>query len=186
MAFTAILDANVLYPAAQRDLLIRLAQIRVYQGRWSEEILDEMTRAIVRNQPGLAGRLERTCELMCNAVPDCLVTGYETLIDALTLPDPDDRHVLAAAIRCGAQVIVTHNLKDFPTDTLDEFGIEAQTPDEFLVNLVDLRPAVVTAVLHQQAAALKNPPQSLADLLATLDNSGLHRTTIKVRRHLAP
>jgi len=184
MAFTAILDANVLYPAAQRDLLIRLAQIRLYRGRWTRGIIDEMSRAIIRNRPDLAGRLERTCELMCQAVPDCLVTGHETMVDALTLPDPDDRHVLAAAIRCGAQVIVTHNLKDFPADTLGGFGIEAQSPDEFLFNLVDLRPAIVTTVLHQQVAALKNPPQSLDDLLDTLDHSGLHRTTTELRRQL--
>jgi hypothetical protein len=89
VAFTALFDANVLYPAAQRDLLIRLAQVGLFRARWTEQILDEMERAIVRRQPA------RTRRLMCDGVPDCLVTGYEHLIEALQLPDVDDRHVLA-------------------------------------------------------------------------------------------
>ena len=105
MAFTAVFDANVLYPAAQRDILIRLAQAGLFRGRWTDRILDEMERAIVRRQPELADKLIRTRHLMCEAVHDCLVVGYEHLIDVFELPDADDRHVLAAAIRCGAQVI---------------------------------------------------------------------------------
>jgi hypothetical protein len=76
---------------------------------------------------------------MDRAVPDCLVTGYEPLIEGLTLPDPNDRHILAAAIRCGAQIIVTLNLKDFPADVLDPYGVEAMHPDEFLEYQFGLR-----------------------------------------------
>ncbi len=117
---------------------------------------------------------------MCEGVKDCLVRGYEPLIDALELPDADDRHVLAAAIRCGAQVIVTNNVSDFPADQLDEYGIEAQTADEFLVHLVDLRPALVAATLQRQADSLRDPPQILNEVLATLERSGLTRTVAEL------
>ncbi len=186
MPFTAVFDANVFYPAAQRDLLIRLAKRGLFSGRWTQQILDEMERAIVRRQPQLTGRLQRTRDLMCRAVPDCLVEGYEPLIDALELPDPDDRHVLAAAIRCGAQVIVTNNLTDFPTTALEPFGIEAQNADEFLMHLVDLSPVVVATTLQQQADALTNPPMTLTEVLDTLARSGLTRTVIMLRTHLDP
>lgn len=116
MPFTALFDADVLHPAGQRDLLIRLAQVGLFRGRWTVRILDEMEQSIIARHPEHAGKLTRTRDLMCEAVPDCLVTGYEDLIEALTLPDPDDRHVLAAAIRCGAQVLVTNNQRDFPQD----------------------------------------------------------------------
>lgn len=186
MAFTALFDADVLFPAAQRDLLIRLAQVGLFRGRWTDRILDEMEQAILRRQPELVDKLARTRQMMCDGVADCLVTGYEDLIGGLDLPDPNDRHVLAAAIRCGAQVIVTNNQRDFPSDTLDVFAIEAQTADEFLLHLVDLRPALVAATLQRQADALHRPPQSLEDVLATLERSGLSRSVSELRLHLKP
>lgn len=118
MAFTVLYDANVLHPPGLRDLLIRLGQTGLFRACWTEQILDEMIRSIRRRRPDLeAQRLARTRELMCEAISDCLVTGYEALIDGLALPDPDDRHVLAAALRCSAQVVVTSNLSDFPAST---------------------------------------------------------------------
>jgi predicted nucleic acid-binding protein len=186
MAFTAVLDANVLYPASQRDLLVRLAQQGLYRGRWSALILDEMERGILRRQPELATRLTRTRSLMSQAVDDCLVTGHEPLIDSLVLPDPDDRHVLAAAIRCGAEVIVTNNIRDFPQKELQRYEVEAQRPDEFLVNIVDLAPAVVIAVLQQQALALMRPPQTLDQLIGRLASLGLEQSMELVRSHADP
>src|SRR5438270_8631436 len=141
---TAIYDANILYPAPLRDLFIRLAQAGLVQARWTEQIHDEWVRNVLKNNAQLsADRLARTRTLMNEAVRDCLVTGYEDLIASLSLPDPDDRHVLAAAIRAGAAVIVTYNLKDFPAETLARFDIEAQHPDDFLVSLLDQAPGVV-------------------------------------------
>jgi predicted nucleic acid-binding protein len=186
VAFTALFDADVLHPAGQRDLLIRLAQVGLFRGRWTVRILDEMESSVIARHPEHAGKLTRTRDLMCAAVPDCLVIGYEDLIEALTLPDPDDRHVLAAAIRCGAQVIVTNNQRDFPQDVLDEYAIEAQTADEFLAYLVDLRPAIVAATLQRQADSLRDPPLSLEDLLSVLERSGLTRTVSQLRIHLQP
>lgn len=182
MAFDATYDACVLHPAGLRDLLVRLAMTGMFRAHWSTDILDEMVRSILRRRPDLtAARLERTRELMCRAVPDCLTTGYEELIDGLHLPDPDDRHVLAAAIRSGSQVIVTENLGDFPADVLQTYGIEAQTPDAFLLHLVDLSPRTVFGVLEAQSAALQSPPMTIDELLERLAQSGLPRTVAALR-----
>jgi hypothetical protein len=100
VAFDATYDACVLHPAGLRDLLVRLAMTGMYRAHWSNDILDEMVRSILRRRPDLtSAQLERTRQLMCDAVRDCLTTGYEELIDGLHLPDPDDRHVLAADLR---------------------------------------------------------------------------------------
>ena len=101
---TVVYDATVLYPSLLRDVLIRVAGSGVFRARWTERILDEVFFNLPRNRPDLdPKKLSRTRRLMCLAVEDCLVTGYEELIDDLWLPDPNDRHVLAAAISCGAQ-----------------------------------------------------------------------------------
>ncbi|MCA9226944.1 MAG: PIN domain-containing protein, partial [Planctomycetales bacterium] len=125
----AIYDANVLYPAPLRDLLIRVAQAGLVRARWTEAIHDEWFRNVLRDNPRLSpDRLTRTRILMNEALRDCLVTEYEHLVESLSLPDPDDRHVLAAAIHANAEVIVTFNLKDFPLEKLDPLGLEAMHP----------------------------------------------------------
>ncbi len=184
MAFVALFDANVLYPGSLRDLVVRLGQTGLFRARWTEQILDEAFGAIVRNQPELEGRLVRTRELMNGAIDDVVVRGYEPLIAGLSLPDPDDRHVLAAAICAGAQVIVTNNIKDFPADRLAPFGIEAQTPDEFVLYLIDLAPGRIITVIDHQAAALKNPAMSVEALLTRLRTVGLPRSVAIIRQQL--
>jgi predicted nucleic acid-binding protein len=182
VAFTAIYDANVLHPPGLRDLLVRLGQTGLFRARWTEQILDETIRSILRRRPDLsASRLARTRQLMCEAIPDCLVSGHHHLIDGLELPDPNDRHVLAAAIRCSAQVIVTANLADFPRDVLQPFDIEAQGPDQFILDLVDFAPGRVATVVQQQAAALRDPPRTIEDLLETLSANGLPRAVAALR-----
>lgn len=174
MAFTALYDANVLHPASMRDFLIRLGQTGLFRARWTEQILDEMVESILRRRRELdADRLARTRSLMCEAVPDCLVIGYEPLMEGLELPDPDDRHVLAAAIRCSAEVIVTSNLKDFPAPALDPFNIEAQSPDAFVLNVVDLAPGRVATVVQQQASALQRPAVGVDELLGACISNAL-------------
>jgi hypothetical protein len=116
------------------------------------------------------------------AVLDCLVTGYEALVPSLSLPDPHDRHVLAAAIQGRADVIVTFNLKDFPDDTLRGHGIEAQHPDEFVSNLIGQDAAAVYTAVKEQRARLKSPPKSAEELLATLENLSLAQTVAHLRR----
>lgn len=182
MSFVVIYDACVLYPAPLRDLLVRLANTGVVRARWSETILDECFRSILENRPDLSAEsLARTRELMNRAVPDCIVRGFDGLVEGLVLPDLDDRHVLAAAICGGAQAIVTFNLGDFPQDKLAPYNIEAKHPDDFVLDAIDLAAGAVTKVVGEQAASLKNPPRSVGDLLDTLREQGLVRSVAKLR-----
>lgn len=176
-SFTAVYDACVLYPAPLRDLLLRLALTDLFRARWTKDIHAEWVRSLLLRRPDLKPeQLRRTRELMDFSVPDCLVTGYEGLVGALKLPDADDRHVLAAAIRCHAGVIVTYNLADFPSKALDPHGIAAQHPDEFVVHLFDLSPATVCAAVRDQRFALTRPTRSVPELLDTFLSLGLAST----------
>jgi predicted nucleic acid-binding protein len=155
-------------------LLIRIAQAGLVQAKWTDKILDEMFRNLRSNRPDLdATALARTRELMIRAVRDCLVRGYEPLEEALHLPDPNDRHVLAAAIKARAQVIVTRNLKDFPGDALDQWNIEAEHPDEFVLDQIDLNRQVVYGAVQRIADSWKNPPGTVEDVMKRLDRDGL-------------
>ena len=181
--FTVVYDANVLHPASLRDLLIRLACTGLYRAKWTDAILDEMTTSVIRANPQLdPARLERTRQLMIRAVPDCLVTGYEPLIRAVELPDHNDRHVVAAAIRCRAQTIVTNNLRDFPDSDLNQFDIKAQSPDHFVYHLLETAYTEVVHTITRQAAALSQPPQSYNQLLDRLEQVGLPQTVAAIRR----
>jgi predicted nucleic acid-binding protein len=174
---TAVYDSCVLYPAPLRDLLVRLARTGLFRARWTDAIHDEWIRNLLEDRPDLsAAQLERTRKLMNAAVRDCLVIGYETRIDSLTLPDPDDRHVLAAAIEAQAQVIVTYNLRDFPASALQPHGLEAQHPDEFILRVITINPLVVRETVETHQQALKNPPKTSAQYLETLSNQGLPKT----------
>lgn len=176
--FTAVYDACVLYPAPLRDFLMWLGLSGRFRARWSMQIHDEWKRSVLRDREDLsAEQLNRTSDLMDLAIPDALVTGHEALIDSLQMPDRDDRHVLAAAIRCGASVIVTFNEKDFPPEALVPFGIEAQPPDLFIDNLFDLDPAAVVTAAQRQRGQLKHPPISVDDSPAILRKQGLVQTT---------
>jgi predicted nucleic acid-binding protein len=179
---TAVYDANILYAAPLRDLLIRVAQAGLVRAKWTETIHDEWLRNVLNENPQLSPeRLARTRNLMNEAVRDCLVTDYEDLIDSLTLPDPDDRHVLAAAIRAGAEVIVTYNLKDFPAEALARFDMEALHPDDFLVGLLELAPGAVCAAVKRQREGLRNPPKTAEELLTTLESQGLTQAVARLR-----
>lgn len=140
---TAIIDACVLYSAPIRDLVVRLAQAGLLQARWSDEIHEEWMRNLLKNNPRVSReRLGRTRFLMDAAIRDSLVTGHSQLVDSLTLPDPDDRHVLAAAIHSGAGLIVTFNLMDFPLESVAPHGVEARHPDELFSELLVRKAAV--------------------------------------------
>lgn len=185
-AFTVLYDACVLYPASMRDLLIRLGQTGLFRARWSQRIIDEALRSLAAGRPDLdPKRLARTGELINGAIRDCLVTGHEALAESLQLPDEDDRHVLAAAVRCGAQVIVTNNLRDFPREALDPFGVEVQTPDAFVQHLIDLAPELVARVLLEQASALRKPPMTVKTLVARLGQVGLRESMLAIQPWVA-
>ena len=175
--FTALYDACVLYPAPLRDLLMHLALTDTFRARWTNQIHEEWIRRVLKDRPDLGReQLERTRSLMNAHVRDCLVTGFEPLIAGLALPDPDDRHVLAAAIRAGADVIVTFNLKDFPAERLEPYGIEAEHPDDFIIHLLDLAPGTVCMAAKRHRESLKRPAKSVADYLDCLAGQQLPQT----------
>ncbi len=157
--YTAVLDANVLYPALVRNLPLSLAQADLYSAKWTIDIRREWTRSLLRDKPLMKVQLEATADAMERAIPDCLVTSYEHLIEGLTLPDANDRHVLAAAITGHADAIVTFNIKDFPSATLDSFGIEVQTPDEFVLNQIMLKDKVTQYFQLSQRDEVKKDAQ---------------------------
>ncbi|WP_069165030.1 PIN domain-containing protein [Nocardia altamirensis] len=182
MAFVVVYDANVLYGNALRDLLIRIAMAGLVQAKWTNKILDEALSSLADKRPDIPKeKLVRLRGLMNEAVPDCLVDGYEPLIEGLKLPDPDDRHVLAAAIAVGAQVIVTSNLADFPSDVLSPWNIEAKSPDDFLLDQIDLDDRIVWACLQQIADSHTNPPETVEDVLDALDSAGLVEAVAALR-----
>lgn len=172
--FTVIYDACVLYPAPLRDLLMRLAITRTFRARWTGQIHDEWINSLLRDREDLTEeRLRRTAELMNAAVPDCLVTSYEPIIDQLTLPDPNDRHVLAAAIRADASAIVTMDLKHFPAQALESFQLEAIHPDAFIRDLADLQPQILERAAKQQRADLRNSQPSAEAFIENIRRQGL-------------
>lgn len=173
--FTAFIDACALVPIGLADTLLRLAERGIFRPLWSERVLEETLRAIVKAHPELADVAKRRTEAMHKAFSDACVTGWEPLENAITLPDPNDRHVLAAALMGRADVILTNNVKDFPDAVLKPFAVSAQTPDEFLLNQLDLDPALVMQTIREQAAAARQPAISPPELLNHLAKCGVPR-----------
>jgi PIN domain len=175
-------DACVLYAAPVRDLLMQLALSDLFQARWTDQIHDEWMRNVLANRPDISpASLARCRKLMDEHVPDCLVTGHEALIPTLTLPDVDDRHVLAAAIHGGAGLIITFNLSDFPAAILRPFEIEAIRPDELINRFWDDHSDAVLQAMKLHRASLKKPPKSADEYLATLEQCQLPETAARIR-----
>lgn len=155
--FTAVLDTNVIYPVVIRDLLFWFAHHDLYTQKWSSNIFDEWKNVMLRKgitEEEATKRVDRANL----AFPDALVVNYEGLIKKLELPDPDDCHVLAAAIKTNAAVIVTNNIKDFPEEYLDSFGLKAKTADDFLTDIIDLNHDKAVAAFKEMVLNKKNPP----------------------------
>lgn len=152
--YSAFLDACVLVPIALADTLLRLAEAGLYRPLWSDRVLDEVVDAIEAIHPELAsGPARSRADAMQGAFEDACVTEWEDLVAGISLPDPDDRHVVAAALQGRADMVVTANVRDFPSEVLEPMGLEVQHPDEFLLNQFDLEPDLTIATLHRQAAA---------------------------------
>ena len=178
----AFCDANVLYPAELRNFLMHLALAGLFRAKWSAAVHDEWISNLLKNRPDLSReKLARTRQLMDKAMLDALVEGYEDLIPSLSLPDKNDRHVLAAAIRGEAQVIVTMNLKDFPSEVLEQYQMEAMHPDEFILQFIELAPDAVLDAAETHRRSLKNPPKSVEEFHATLEAQGLPETVAALR-----
>lgn len=181
MPFTVVFDACCLYPAPLRDLLMQVAVIDIVRARWTEKIHDEWTSNLLINRPTLdKAKIERVRQLMNSHVRDCLITDYEQLIPCVSLPDENDRHVLAAAIKGRADAIVTFNIKDFPPTCLTQFGIEILHPDEFLVDLIDLSFDKFCLAVKRHRDSLKKPAKTPSEYLDTILKQGLPGTYSKL------
>ncbi|MEX1120489.1 MAG: PIN domain-containing protein, partial [Balneolales bacterium] len=175
-----MLDACVLYPAPVRDILLWLADSGLYQPKWSKQIQEEWSLNVLHNRPDLQKQqLDRAVQNMNAAFPDAEVKRFSSMIPNLTLPDKDDRHVLAAAIKCKAGGIVTYNLKDFPDHILSKYNITALHPDAFILGLIDLDETKAVKAFKQHVNSLKNPPKTEKELLVNLEKLNL---TISVHR----
>ncbi|HZO89787.1 MAG TPA: PIN domain-containing protein [Chthonomonadaceae bacterium] len=179
-----VLDACVLYPPALRDLFMWLAVGVVYQPHWTEEIHAEGMRNVLADNPEItSAQLERTRKLMDAINEESLVTGYDKHLSSLTLPDPDDRHVLAAAIEAKASVIVTFNLSDFPTSALKPYNVRALHPDKYLTTLFDDAPELFLAAVKEHRASLKRPPKTADEYIETLTTNGLTKLAERLMSH---
>jgi predicted nucleic acid-binding protein len=174
LAFTAFFDANVLYGNAVRSLLVTLAQTDLFRAKWSLEVHSEWLKHLKANRPDLDPvKLDGVRDRMIAAVPDSLVFGYEPLIKTLKLPDAKDRHVLAAAIKGRADVIVTFNVKDFPAGILRAYDMHAETPDEFIMHLESLERSTVVRAAAEDRARHTSPALTPDDYLGRLAKGGL-------------
>ncbi|HEX5415072.1 MAG TPA: PIN domain-containing protein [Chloroflexota bacterium] len=169
-SFVVVVDTCSLFPLTLRDVLLRAAEEGLYRPRWSEDILEELRRNLIADRGLSAEQARHLLSEMRRAFPEATVTGYERLIGSMTNA-PKDRHVLAIAVHCGAQVIVTDNLKDFPIGALEPYNIETQSPDEFLEDLFDLYPDQLVQVIVQVNASRKKNPETLAATLDRLNKS---------------
>ena len=173
--FTAVLDTNVVYPVIIRDILFWFAHYDLYIPKWSEHIFDEWKK--VMKEKGVSEEEANKRIAKANlAFPDALVKNYKGLIDHLKLPDVDDCHVLAAAIKTNANLIVTNNIKDFPEQYLQSFSLNAKTADDFLTDIIDLNQEQAIAAFKEMVLNKKNPKQDEFEVLNQLRNAGLKDT----------
>ena len=179
-----ILDACVLYPPSLRDLLMWLASVRLYAPRLTEEIHTEWIRNVLAdNSEVTPAQLDRTRRLMNQVSSNCVVSDYEMYTSTVRLPDENDRHVLAAAIKSKASSIVTYNLSDFPVETLQEFGIQPIHPDAFLSGLFDEKKQLFLRGVRSHRESLHNPPKDVAGYIQTLKVNRLHELAARLTGH---
>ncbi len=188
--FTALLDACVLASPLKRNLLLSLAEAAFFRPRWSERIMDETERAIEKlmtdkgfeNPTADAARARNAME---RAFEDAMVTGFENLEAGFgDLPDAGDRHVLAAAVKTRASIIVTDNLRDFPDAILRPLDLEAKDADAFIADTIDLRVAQAVPALRRMRERLKRPEKTPEMLLLDMEKIGLTLTADALRDHI--
>jgi predicted nucleic acid-binding protein len=182
----AVFDACVLYPFHTRNILVQCAVDRLVNVRWTDEIHDEWMRNLAANTPGLSmDRLRRTRDLMKAAVLTADVQEYARHVQSITLPDPNDRHVVAAANAGGASVVVTWNIRDFPEAELARHGLRRETPDQFLLGLHAAAPRAVLASAANARLNLRVSTPTAGDFVAALDQQGLVGFAAILRDHVA-
>jgi predicted nucleic acid-binding protein len=182
VTFPAFFDTNALYGATLNDLFLWLADAGAFRPLWSADIMFELERNLIKN--GERRELvEKRVHTMTAYFPDAMVDGYEDLIAGVTC-DPKDRHVLAAAVRANAEVLVTFNLEDFPAESTAAFDIEVVHPDTFLLDQLDLLPGLVVATLGRLVRTYENPAVTMDELLQALARAGLPKFANEVPRYL--
>ena len=168
-----VLDANLLYPFQLRNLLVQFGVDGIIAPRWTERIHEEWIGNLVAAGRAPLDRLRRTRDLMNRVLPDADVPGWHQHMGDLVLPDPDDRHVLAAALAAGAGTVLTMNLRDFPASALAAYGVQAIHPDGFLCEMHDADPELVMASAEAAHANLSRSTPSFSEYLDTLERQGL-------------
>lgn len=173
--FTCVLDTNVIFPIEIRDLLFWFAHYELYTPKWSQHVFDEW-KDVMRRREISEEEIEKRIEKANLAFPDALVINYEPLIEYLDLPDEKDRHVLAAAIKTNANVIVTNNLKDFPAEILESYGLSAKSADDFLTDIIDLNHDTAVEAFRKLVLNRRNPDLDEYEVLDRLRKNGLTET----------
>lgn len=175
LRFTCVLDTNVIYPIDIRDLLFWFASYDLFTPKWSKHIFSEWEKVMKRKEiPD--EEIKKRISKAQRAFPDALVENYETLVDSLTLPDEKDRHVLAAAIKTNANVIVTNNIKDFPNDYLSSFGLTAKAADDFITDTIDLNNELAVEAFRALVLNRTNPNLDEFEILDRFRKNGLVAT----------
>lgn len=182
--FVVLLDANVLFPFRVRDVLLTFAHEGLFRARFTDDILDEWTRNLIRLKPHLETSVRQQEAMIREVFDACFVTGYQPIMPSLELPDPFDRHVLVAAIRTSAQVIVTQNRCDFPAAVLEEFGIETLGADDMLVSTYELFPSEAARALSWVRKRYRTPPMTASEFLFDLTKSGRPKLAATLRRDI--
>jgi predicted nucleic acid-binding protein len=186
MMISAVFDANALYSAPLRDFLLRLAEAGLIAPFWSEEIQNEWVRNLLQNRPDLKREnIERTRRMMDSYFSKAVISGYESIIPTLQLPDPNDRHVLAVAIRAKAKYIVSHNITDFPHSALLPHQVEAILPDDFVLQVIEYDAQTFITTVAKHRTFLTRTPKTADEYLATLENQGLLKTVAFLLEHIA-
>lgn len=170
----AVLDANVFYSMWVTDPLLSFADADLYEPVWSDRIMDEVRRHL----PTIWSRatregVDRYLSTLSRVFPNASVAGWKPLENAVELPDPDDRHVVAAAVKAHADVIVTSNLKDFPAKRLERFGLRAMSPDDFLTLLFDDDPDEAMKSMQSLVDSKRHPPCTMEEEIEHLRMLGL-------------
>jgi predicted nucleic acid-binding protein len=182
VTFPAFFDTSALYGARLSDLCLWLADAGAFRPLWSADIIEELERNLLKNGER-ADLVSKRIDTMTAYFPDAMVDGYGALIEGMTC-DPKDRHVLAAAVRANAEVLVTFNLKDFPADSTAAFEIEVVHPDDFLLDQLDLFPGLVVGTLRHLIRIYDSPPVSMDELLQSLTRAGVPKFANEVPRYL--
>lgn|SRR5690554_159840 len=173
--FKVVLDTNVIFPIVTRDLLFWFAHYDLYIPKWSKTIFNEWKEVMIRKGIEVT-EAEKRVNKANLAFPYALVKNNQKLIEKLDLPDEKDRHILATAIKSKANLIVTNNLKDFPLDYLDSFGLKAVSADDFLSGMIDLNPETAMTAFKELVLNKKKPKMNEYDVLKSFRTNGLNKT----------